>query len=153
MALLSLSSSDVSSSIIEHLPTSEKNSLVSTSIEESPTTPNLYESLILDEMIEKDVIVGKFLGHVKWFNDRLGYGFCTIISGTDLGKDIFVHHSGIRPLNSNYKTLRKGEYINFNMTTGHNGMQASDVTGVNGGPLMCDVSPTHMRCRVYSRIV
>lgn len=106
---------------------------------------------VLDEVIDNDLIIGNFLGHVKWFNDRLGYGFCTVISGPDIGKDIFVHHSGIRPLNSNYKTLRKGEYINFNMTTGHTGLQASNVTGINGGPLMCDVVPTHVRGRMYNR--
>lgn len=83
---------------------------------------------------------GQFVGHVKWFNDRLGYGFCTICSpGSQHGKDIFVHHSGIKPLTSNYKTLQKGEYISFVMTDGKNGPQAVDVTGVFGGPLMCDV--------------
>ena len=74
----------------------------------------------------------------EWFNDKLGYGFITICDGNDKGKDIFVHHSGIKPLNSNYKTLRKGEYIQFNIINGMNGLQAVDVTGIKGGPLMCD---------------
>lgn len=87
----------------------------------------------------------EFVGQVKWFNDKLGYGFCMICSpGPDLGKDIFVHHSGINPSTSNYKTLRKGEYISFNVTEGKNGMQAVDVTGVYGGPLLCDVYPVSM---------
>jgi hypothetical protein len=42
------------------------------------------------------------------------------------------------PLNSNYRTLKKGEYLNFNVVDGLNGLQAVDVTGINGGPLMCD---------------
>jgi CspA family cold shock protein len=80
----------------------------------------------------------EFTGSTKWFNDKLGYGFITICDGNDKGKDIFVHHSGINPLNSNYKTLRKGEYIQFNIVNGINGLQAIDVTGIKGGPLMCD---------------
>jgi len=83
-------------------------------------------------------VKGKYIGQCKWFNDLLGYGFVTICEGQDKGKDIFVHHSGIKPLNSNYKTLRKGEYLHFNIITGINGLQAVDVTGINGGPLMCD---------------
>jgi CspA family cold shock protein len=97
-------------------------------------------TLVMDEIVDRDV-VGKYTGQVKWFNDRLGYGFCTICDGAEKGKDMFVHHTGIRPVNSNYKTLRKGEYVNFNLSNGHNGPQAVDVTGICGGSLMCDVLP------------
>jgi cold shock CspA family protein len=79
-----------------------------------------------------------YTGYTKWFNDKLGYGFITICDGNEKGKDIFVHHSGIKPLNSNYKTLRKGEYIQFAILNGKNGNQAINVTGIKGGPLMCD---------------
>jgi cold shock CspA family protein len=89
--------------------------------------------------IHKD---GQYTGQCKWFNDKLGYGFVTICSGDEKGKDIFVHHSGVKPLNSNYKTLRKGEYIQFNIINGMNGLQAVDVTGFGGGPLMCDFVST-----------
>ena len=82
---------------------------------------------------------GKYLGQCKWFNDQLGYGFITIINYDKTNKDIFVHHSGIKPNNSQYKTLRKGEYVIFNIVDGKNGEQATDITGINGGPLMCDI--------------
>lgn len=94
--------------------------------------------VVLEEVVEKE-ISGSVVGQVKWFNDRLGFGFITINDGENRGKDIFVHHSGIKPANSNYKTLRKGEYVNFNVVKGLNGLQAVDVTGINGGPLMCDI--------------
>jgi CspA family cold shock protein len=93
--------------------------------------------IVLDE-VKDSVGVGEFTATCKWFNDKLGFGFVTICNGADKGKDIFVHHSGIKPLNSIYKTLKKGEYINFNIINGLNGLQAVDVTGINGGPLMCD---------------
>lgn len=89
-----------------------------------------------------DVPVGNYTGQTKWFNDKLGYGFITIVFGDEIGKDIFVHHSGIKPLNSNYKTLKKGEYINFSIINGDNGLQAINVTGICGGSLMCDVLPS-----------
>jgi CspA family cold shock protein len=95
------------------------------------------ENVVLNEVRDKEEIGGN-IGTCKWFNDKLGFGFITICDGDEKGKDIFVHHSGIRPLNSNYRTLKKGEYINFNIITGLNGLQAVDVTGINGGPLMCD---------------
>eukprot|EP00798_Chlamydomonas_sp_ICE-L_P009358 gene9358-16481_t len=102
--------------------------------------------LVMDEIMYVALPVGELTGQVKWFNDRLGYGFCTVINeSVHKGRDIFVHHSGIRPLTSNYKTLRKGEYINFNVMNGHNGMQAVDVTGICGGPLMCDAVPVKTR--------
>lgn len=93
---------------------------------------------ILNEVVDKEV-QGTLVGQVKWFSDSSGYGFITIADGEKKGCDIFVHHSGIKPANSNYKTLRKGEYVNFNVVKGLNGQQAVDVTGINGGPLMCDI--------------
>jgi cold shock protein len=85
--------------------------------------------------------VGEFIGQCKWWADQLGYGFLTIQNGPEKGKDIFVHHSGIRPLNSNYKTLKKGEYVNFDIVEGNHGNQAVNVTGIGGGSLICDVNP------------
>ncbi len=97
---------------------------------------------VLNEVIESPAH-GAYTGNTKWFNDKLGYGFITICDGEEKGKDIFVHHSGVKPLNSNYKTLRKGEYVQFNIINGMNGLQAVDVTGIKGGPLMCDyVTPS-----------
>lgn len=101
------------------------------------------ESVIIEATEEN--VVGSVVGQCKWFNDKLGYGFVTVQTGEDKGKDIFVHHSGIKPLNSNYKTLRKGEYINFNIVTGDNGLQAVDVTGIGGGTLMCDILPAKLQ--------
>ena len=96
---------------------------------------------VVKEAVDTDV-VGDVVGQCKWFSDKLGYGFITIQSGENKGKDIFVHHSGIRPLNSNYKTLRKGEYVNFVLISGDNGLQAVNVTGIGGGCLMCDIVPS-----------
>jgi cold shock CspA family protein len=100
-------------------------------------------AVVMDEILDVVASVGKYTGQVKWWNDKLGFGFATICDGAERGRDIFVHHTGIRPANSNYRTLRKGEYVNFNITNGHNGQQAVDVTGICGGMLMCDVAAAH----------
>lgn len=87
--------------------------------------------------------IGEVIGQCKWFNDSLGFGFLTVQNGPTKGTDIFVHHTGIKPLNSNYKTLKKGEYVNFDIIAGDNGQQAVNVTGIGGGSLICDVTPYH----------
>ena len=108
-----------------------------TQIETTCIETSTEDKIVLEEVYDKEAL-GETIGTCKWLNDKLGFGFITICDGNDKGKDIFVHHSGINPLNSNYRTLKKGEYINFNVVSGQNGLQAIDVTGINGGPLMCD---------------
>jgi CspA family cold shock protein len=74
-------------------------------------------------------------GQVKWFNVKSGYGFITAD-----GKDIFVHYSSIISSTS-YKYLLLGEYIEFELTNSVNEnhvYQANDITGLNGGKLMCE---------------
>jgi len=88
-------------------------------------------------------IVGETVGRVKWFNGRKGFGFVTSI-GTENPTDVFVHHSVVRVADEQYKYLVEGEYVSFNITTPkdveaqQHKHQATDVTGVFGGKLMCE---------------
>lgn len=61
------------------------------------------------------------LGKVKWFNAEKGYGFIT----SEDGEDIFVHYSQIKA--EGYKSLDEGQSVQFNITSGQKGDQASDV--------------------------
>ena len=88
--------------------------------------------------------VGQYLGQVKWFNNRRGYGFLKIVSGDRTDEDIFVHQSNIQPANSEYRSLTKGEYVSLNISDNSDKLQALDVMGIQGGPLMCDY-PRPMR--------
>jgi len=60
-------------------------------------------------------------GKVKWFNDAKGYGFIT----SEDGKDVFVHHSVIQ--GEGFKTLREGQDVEFEITKGPKGDQATNV--------------------------
>ena len=78
-------------------------------------------------------------GIVKWFNNRSGFGFVTTLG--DDTKDIFVHHSGVSVNREQYKYLVQGEYVEFVLTESSNTeheFQATEVTGIGGGPLMCE---------------
>ena len=36
---------------------------------------------------------GQFIGEVKWFNNKRGYGFLKVVSEDRKGEDIFVHQT------------------------------------------------------------
>ena len=83
----------------------------------------------------------RFIGRVKWFNNKAGYGFVTITDGAKSGSDIFVHHSAIGVSSQQYKYLVQGEYVEFSLVstkdTTHE-FQGSDITGIKNGKLMCE---------------
>lgn len=83
----------------------------------------------------------RLLGRVKWFNNRAGFGFVTVLDGDKKDDDIFVHHSGVNVSSEQYKYLVQGEYVSFTLKESDNQehpWQAGDVTGVLGGKLMCE---------------
>jgi len=83
----------------------------------------------------------RLVGRVKWFNNKAGYGFITVSDGDRAGSDIFVHHSGVQVSNEQYKYLVQGEYVEFTVIKTESGAheyQAGDVSGINGGKLMCE---------------
>lgn len=61
-------------------------------------------------------------GTVKWFNNQKGYGF---ISDAE-GNDVFVHYSGLNM--DGYKSLEEGAAVEFDVTEGAKGSQATNVT-------------------------
>ena len=62
------------------------------------------------------------IGIVKWFSNAKGYGF---ISPEQGGDDIFAHFSSITM--DGYKTLKKGQKVEFECTQGPKGLHATDI--------------------------
>ncbi|MCR5228460.1 MAG: cold-shock protein [Eubacterium sp.] len=63
-------------------------------------------------------------GSVKWFNEKKGYGFIT----DESGNDVFVHFSGLNM--EGFKTLKDGQTVEFDVSEGDKGLQATNVTVV-----------------------
>jgi CspA family cold shock protein len=63
-------------------------------------------------------------GTVKWFNASKGYGFIQRQSG----EDVFVHFSAIQ--SDGYKSLNDGQAVEFEVTRGPKGLQATNVSSL-----------------------
>jgi cold shock protein len=60
-------------------------------------------------------------GTVKWFNGAKGFGFIA----REGGEDVFVHYTAIR--GEGFKNLEEGQSVEFEVTQGKKGLQATDV--------------------------
>jgi cold shock protein len=61
-------------------------------------------------------------GTVKWFSDDKGFGFVT---PDELGKDLFVHHSGIA--GEGFKSLVEGSKVTYDAEAADKGPKAVNV--------------------------
>jgi cold shock protein len=64
-------------------------------------------------------------GTVKWFNEGKGFGF---IAPDDGGKDLFAHFKEIQ--GGGFKTLTENQRVEFEVTQGQKGPQASRIRSV-----------------------
>ena len=91
----------------------------------------------------------RLTGRVKWFNNKTGFGFISVVGGNDQYKDaseVFVHHSAVTVSQEQYRYLVEGEYVEFsvvNTESGDHKFQAGDVRGVKGGKLFCETRHEH----------
>jgi CspA family cold shock protein len=61
-------------------------------------------------------------GTVKWFNEGKGFGLITPDNG---GKDLFAHFKEIK--GGGFKTLAENQRVEFEVTQGQKGPQASSI--------------------------
>ncbi len=66
----------------------------------------------------------RITGTVKWFNTSKGYGFIT----REGGPDVFVHYSAIQ--SEGFRNLAEGDRVEFTVSQGPKGPQASQVTKI-----------------------
>jgi CspA family cold shock protein len=64
-------------------------------------------------------------GTVKWFNEGKGFGFIAPDNG---GKDLFAHFKEIQ--GSGFKTLAENQRVEYEVTQGQKGLQASRIRPV-----------------------
>ena len=84
----------------------------------------------------------RMTGTVKWFNNKAGDGFVTVLGGDHNGKDVFAHFSAIKVGNDQFRYLVQGEYVEFDMvadTSGKHDFVVANISGIKGGSLMCEV--------------
>lgn len=82
-----------------------------------------------------------YTGCVKWFNRTGGWGFLTITNEGHADEDVFVRWDNLSC--DGYKYLVQGEYVEFSIDFKPDAQdgrqyQAANVSGVNGGKLMCE---------------
>jgi CspA family cold shock protein len=65
-------------------------------------------------------------GHVKWFNEKKGFGF--IVNAR--GDDIFVHYKDIQ--GTGFRTLHDNQPVTYVLSEGAKGLKAEDVVAVEG---------------------
>jgi CspA family cold shock protein len=63
-------------------------------------------------------------GTVKWFDESKGFGFIS----QESGPDVFAHFSAIQ--GDGFKTLAEGQTVEFTVTQGQKGPQASNIVPV-----------------------
>lgn len=76
-------------------------------------------------------VVSMVKGTVKWFNSKKGFGFITPDDGSP---DVFVHFSAIKGESDEFKIVYEGDIVEYEITQGQKGPQATDVTVTQKGP-------------------
>ena len=61
-------------------------------------------------------------GHVKWFNEKKGFGFIV----NQHGDDIFVHYKDIQGVG--FKTLHENDPVTYLLDKGPKGFKAQEVS-------------------------
>jgi len=79
----------------------------------------------------------RFVGRVKWFSERKGYGFIDWQGD----KDVFVHRSAV--LSQGHKILQEGQRVEFGIRHTPQGPKATDVIELPRGVERAIDHPEH----------
>lgn len=90
---------------------------------------------------ETETEVERFVGCVKWFDNKKGYGIISIMELQHKNEDVFAHHTEVTTKTQQYRYLVAGEYVTCEVTRSVNKsvkFSASGIKGILGGNLMCE---------------
>lgn len=88
--------------------------------------PRPRESEIVGpEAIQIDAMTGKYIGRIKWYNEKKGYGF--IVRGA--GEEIFFHKSATVAAMEEFE---EGQWVLYDVETTNKGPEATDVEPYEG---------------------
>jgi cold shock CspA family protein len=90
--------------------------------------PQSRNDIVGPETIQIDPMTGKYVGRVKWYNTKKGYGF--IVRGA--GEEIFFHKSATV---GEVEEFEEGQWILYDVETTAKGPEATDVEPYTGEPL------------------
>ena len=89
------------------------------------------------------VTVGEYLGQVKWFNKKKGFGFIKNVNDPE-SDDLFFHFSEIQ--STGYKIVYPGEFVSMNIVSSDNDKPTcKNIRGVGGLALLTDNEDYHFR--------
>jgi CspA family cold shock protein len=80
------------------------------------------------ESIQIDPQTGKYVGQIKWYNTKKGYGF--IMRGE--GEEIFFHRSAVL---GDMEEFADGQWVLYDVETTGKGPEATDVEPYDGEPI------------------
>jgi cold shock protein len=103
--------------------------LRSTARERPPARPTTQREPEISgpDTIQIDPLTGKYIGRVKWYNAKKGYGF--ILRGA--GEEIFFHKSGTV---GEMEEFTDGQWILYDVEETNKGPEATDVETYSGEP-------------------
>jgi CspA family cold shock protein len=86
------------------------------------------ESVTEPDSIQIDPMTGKYIGRIKWYNARKGYGF--ILRGA--GEEIFFHRSAAV---KDAESFAEGLWILYDVEETNKGPEATDIEAYEGESL------------------
>lgn len=107
---------------------SQGNSYAPPREREREREPQRDQEIVGPETIQIDPMTGKYIGRVKWYNEKKGYGF--IVRGA--GEEIFFHKSATVGEAEGYE---EGQWVLYDVETRQKGPEATDVEPYTGEPI------------------
>jgi CspA family cold shock protein len=106
-------------------PGSKQKAAESSSQKSSQQNKPRSESVSEPASIQIDPMTGKYIGRIKWYNSRKGYGF--ILRGA--GEEIFFHRSAAV---DSAESFDEGLWILYDVEETKKGPEATDIEGYEG---------------------